>query len=233
VRSNFKINCSKMCIRNDQGLKFEDLDTDVKEKFGEKYQQLFTVHKIRNKYFIEGMKPLNPKDDIDEFYLEAGEPTLPAVEMRERMYNVIRFIQFKNEEGVQDFVLKKNDIIKMGRVKIKIKHIHKKGKVELRAIRQKRRIERLEIEKLNNKKEEVKEGVSLSKYPEGYQNVPLGSDFSHYLPIVGEINYVEAVVPVVPEPIPEPVKPAEVDIEKDKKSSELIDIIPPNAAAKP
>ena len=100
VRSSYKINSSKMCIRNDQGLKFEDLDTDVKEKFSETAQQLFKVHKIRNKYFIEGMEPINPKDDIDDFYLEAGEPTLPAVEMRERMYNVVRFIQFKNEVGL-------------------------------------------------------------------------------------------------------------------------------------
>jgi hypothetical protein len=64
--------------------------------------------------------------------LEAGEPTLPPVEMCERMYNVVRFLQYKNEAGVHDFMLKKNDIIKMGRVKIKVKHIHNQDKVKLR-----------------------------------------------------------------------------------------------------
>ena len=70
------------------------------------------------------MLPINPTDDIDDFYLEAGEPTLPPVDMVERMYNVVRFMQFKNDASSHDFLLKKNDIIKMGRVKIKVKHIH-------------------------------------------------------------------------------------------------------------
>ena len=58
--------------------------------------------------------------------------------------------------------------------------------------------------------EEVKEGEPerKSKYPEGYENIPLGSDVSYYKPIVGEINYVEAVLPPLPvEVVPEPVKP--------------------------
>ena len=113
-----------MCIRNDTTLKFEDLGTDVKGIFGNNHQQLFKIHKIRNRYFVEGMQPVVPTDDIDDFYLEAGEPTLPPVDMVERMYNVVRFMQFKNDAASHDFLLKKNDIIKMGRVKIKVKHIH-------------------------------------------------------------------------------------------------------------
>lgn len=58
--------------------------------------------------------------------------------------------------------------------------------------------------------EEVKEGEPerKSKYPDGYENIPLGSDLSNYKPIVGEINYVEAVLPPPPvEAVPaEPVK---------------------------
>ena len=77
--------------------------------------------------------------------------------------------------------------------------------------------------------EEVKEGEPerKSKYPEGYENIPLGSDVSYYKPIVGEVNYVEAVIPVPVEaaPEPEPVK-----IKMKSKDQELIDIIPPKPA---
>jgi len=58
--------------------------------------------------------------------------------------------------------------------------------------------------------EEVKEGEPerKSKYPDGYEKIPLGSDVSYYKPIVGEINYVEAVLPPLPvEVVPEPEKP--------------------------
>jgi hypothetical protein len=71
--------------------------------------------------------------------LEAGEPTLPPVEMKERMYNVVRFLKLKDENTVQDYLLKKNDIIKMGRVKIKVKQIHIEDKVKLRHLKVERR----------------------------------------------------------------------------------------------
>jgi hypothetical protein len=37
--------------------------------------------------------PTNPSEDIDDFYLEAGEPTLPPHGMKERMYTVVRFLK--------------------------------------------------------------------------------------------------------------------------------------------
>jgi hypothetical protein len=75
------------------------------------------------------------------------------------------------------------------------------------------------------KEEEIKEGEleRKSKYPDGYSNFPLGSDISYYAPIVGEINYVEAVLPPLPvEAVPEPLK----IINNKSKADELIDIIP-------
>lgn len=214
-----------MCIRNLTNLKFEDLNTDVKKKFDNYHQPLFKIHKIRNRYYIEGMLPENPLHDIDDFYLEAGEPTLPPVEMCERMYSVVRFMQFKQDLGSHDFLLKKNDVIKMGRVKVKVKHIHNQNKVKVREQRQKRRLERLELEKI--KGEEVKEGGERrSKYPENYENIPMGSDMSYYHPIVGEVNYVEAVLP--PPPVPPAPVPQKVE-KKPKKDSEPIDVIAPRA----
>lgn len=37
VRSSFKINTSKVCIRNDTSLQFVDMDCDVKEEFGNNF----------------------------------------------------------------------------------------------------------------------------------------------------------------------------------------------------
>lgn len=34
IKSNFKVNSTKMCIRNDQVIRFEDINSVVKEKFG-------------------------------------------------------------------------------------------------------------------------------------------------------------------------------------------------------
>ena len=58
---------------------------------------------MRNKYFIEGVLPQDPSHDIDDFYLEAGEPTLPPVEMKERMFNVVRFLKVSKNMQAQDY----------------------------------------------------------------------------------------------------------------------------------
>lgn len=80
--------------------------------------------------------------------------------------------------------------------------------------------------------EEAKnEGDPKSQYPDGYENVPLGSDMSYYLPIVGEINYVQAVLPQRPEPIAVEVKKSSKlvkQIGNEHQQSNLIDIIPAN-----
>ena len=60
-----------------------------------------------------------------------------------------------------------------------------------------------------------------SKYPENYDNISLGSDMSIYSPIVGEVNYVKAVLPppvVVPEP--KPAKDSKKKADKKLKKNE-------------
>jgi len=52
---------------------------------------------VRNQYFIEGVDPLDVNQDIDEKYLEFGEPTLPPSQMKERMYNVVKYLKFSIE----------------------------------------------------------------------------------------------------------------------------------------
>lgn len=54
---------------------------------------MFTIRKQRNKFFIHGVEPFDINQDIDDCYLESGEPTLPPIQMRERMYNVVRFLK--------------------------------------------------------------------------------------------------------------------------------------------
>jgi hypothetical protein len=64
--------------------------------------------------------------------MEGGEPTLPPIEMRERMYNVVRFLKVQSQMRKQDYQLKKNDVVKMGRVKLKVKAIHINDKIKVR-----------------------------------------------------------------------------------------------------
>ena len=71
--------------------------------------------------------------------MEAGEPTLPPLEMKERMYSVVRFLKRDENAAAEDYLLKKNDIVKMGRVKVKIKHIHSQNWVKVKDRKLKRR----------------------------------------------------------------------------------------------
>jgi hypothetical protein len=80
-----------MVIRNGIDIIFDELGADIKSKYSTDYQELFNIYKLRNKFFIEGVLPIDRSQDIDDKYLEAGEPTLQPIEMRERMYNVVRF----------------------------------------------------------------------------------------------------------------------------------------------
>lgn len=196
AKSDFKIDSSKMFIRNDDIVKCVPIDCDIKKDFGDQFQELFKVHKRRNKYFIKGVLPNDPTQDIDDFYLEAGEPTLPPLEMKERMYSVVRFLKRDENAAAEDYLLKKNDIVKMGRVKVKIKHIHSQNWVKVKDRKLKRRQKRIENQNPGEP----------SKYPVGYLLDAMESVQSNYNPIVGEVNYVQAVLPqpVAPPPLPIP-----------------------------
>jgi hypothetical protein len=67
--------------------------------------------------------------------------------MHERMYNVVRFMN--NGNGLnkrKDYLLKKNEVIKMGRVKLRVSAVYIQEKVKTRERRIKRRKERVEEE---------------------------------------------------------------------------------------
>jgi len=63
--------------------------------------------------------------------------------MQERMYNVVRFSKDMNKSKKCDYHLTKNDVIKMGRVKLKVASIHNKKEDRLIKKRIKRRKERV------------------------------------------------------------------------------------------
>ena len=87
----------------------------------------------------------------------------------------------------------------MGRVKVKVKHIHIQEKAKLKK------------QKLNRRKKRVEKEQGPSKYPEGYINDPMGSIMSNYDPIVGEVNYLQAVLP---QPVVQPPPPLKQEEEK-------------------
>ena len=63
--------------------------------------------------------------DVDNMYGENGEHLVPSSEMNEQMYLVVRSIMHHNQR--QDYVLKKNDVIKLGRVKFKVRAVNLKS----------------------------------------------------------------------------------------------------------
>lgn len=63
------------------------------------------------------------------------------------MYNVIRYLKQNSTKNKQDYLMKKNDIIKIGRVKFKVSQICIKDKIQRREQRVKRRKQRVEAER--------------------------------------------------------------------------------------
>lgn len=47
--------------------------------------------------------------------------------MEERMFNVVKFLIIGNNENSQDYQIKKNDLLKMGRIKFKVKSVVNKS----------------------------------------------------------------------------------------------------------
>jgi len=59
--------------------------------------------------------------EIDSCYKEEGEQSLPPLDMTEHMYLVVRSIFDRGEK--KEYILKKLDVIKLGRVKFRVKEI--------------------------------------------------------------------------------------------------------------
>ena len=205
-QTSYFTKCPKVVIRHNSDIIFDDIGTNIQIKYTTNHQELFNIYKNRNRFFIEGVVPSDLSQDIDEKYLEAGEPTLNPIEMKERMYNVVRYQNIITSKKKLDYLLKKNDIVKMGRVKIKINQIFIKQKVQDRNDRIKRRKERVQAElekklewilQTENKEfayillmpshdEKIDELRKLFikdlKYDENYEILSQGSDKSDYEP---------------------------------------------------
>ena len=122
------------------------------------------------------------------------------------MYNVVRYQNIITTKKKLDYLLKKNDIIKMGRVKIKVAQTFIKQKAQDRNDRIKRRKERV-LAELEKKLEEIVKSESKEyayillmpthddkiselrklfikdiKYEENYEQISEGSDKSDYEP---------------------------------------------------
>lgn len=152
----------KKVIRRGTEIKFEDMTTDIRKAYGLDYQEMFTISKERNRFFVEGVQPLNKNLDVDDNYLEGGEPTLTPYEMRERMYNVVRFMKIQDYRDNPEYLLKKNDVIKIGRVKLRVKVFHSTRKSKFNKKKVERRKQRLANERDNVVR------LYNSKYPENY-----------------------------------------------------------------
>lgn len=72
---------------------------------------------------------------------------LPPKQMEERMFNVVKFLIIGNNENSQDYQIKKNDLLKMGRIKFKVKTIVNKSEKSQRMKQADRRKLRLQEEK--------------------------------------------------------------------------------------
>ena len=131
IKQNFKLNTSKKIIRKDTEIKIVDQNVDVRQTYGAQAQELMYIDKLRNKYFLRGVKPDDPNVDVDDLYFETGEPQLPPIDMKDRMYNVVRFLKEGENMKKQEYILKKNDIIKLGRIKLKVHRVFIQKKDQL------------------------------------------------------------------------------------------------------
>ena len=74
------------------------------------------------------MKPADATIDCDDYYHEeSGQATKKPHEMIERTYHAVRFMLKATDSSriltKSDTTLKKNDVVKLGRIKLKVKSI--------------------------------------------------------------------------------------------------------------
>ena len=86
---------------------------------------------------------------------------------------------------MKDYLLKKHDIIKIGRVKLKVSTTFNKDKVNLKNKKKARR-----KEKAQANLQLAQEGQIVERDVANQIIIDSGSDKSNYEPLVGEVNYV-------------------------------------------
>ena len=126
-------------VRHERDIKLHAPGFDLKAAYEQEAQKLAVIKKVRNHYVVESpdvQRLAEAQDaeqrkeimtrDIDFFYrTESGRPKLPPSEMNEKIYRVVR--NSTNRNVKQECVLKKFDVIKLGRVKFKVKEIQIKS----------------------------------------------------------------------------------------------------------
>lgn len=131
-----KLTTDKPCtlVRVGQTCKVHDVGHDLAKAYQCKYQVLANIKKIRNHYLIEPsdiakIASLSGEErkafmakDVDQQYAETGEQLNEPCDTFEKIYLIVRNITNRNVK--QEYVLKKHDIVKLGRVKFKVKEIH-------------------------------------------------------------------------------------------------------------
>ena len=207
-------NKDKVVLREGLNIHFVDKEDYRKESYSANHQEIFRIEKQGRRFFIEGVQPTDIQKDIDDYYQENGEPMLPPKQMEERMFNVVKFLIVGNNEKSQDYQIKKNDLLKMGRIKFKVKAVVNKAQKSQKLKQADRRKHRLEEEKKvfkkelkervqsgNNGSSLVNDGVApdrlvfKSKYPKDYAKGPEHSIKSIHSPLMGELNFVHAKRP--------------------------------------
>lgn len=91
INNYYKIGSSHTLVRRQDKILFEELDPDLPKRLHKEQQKLLNIYKYRNKFYVEGIVPKNSEVDVDEHYLESGDPIFMPNQMEERMFNVIRF----------------------------------------------------------------------------------------------------------------------------------------------
>lgn len=128
-----------------QTCKVHSPNDDLLKDYGKTCQVLFNVNKVRNHYVIEPAelqkllrmtaeeKKKFMTKDVDQSYAESGEQLNDPIDTFEKIYLIVRNITNRNVK--QQYELKKHDIIKLGRVKLKVKRIYIKEAEEEREMK--------------------------------------------------------------------------------------------------
>ena len=120
-KQKLTVNKSSKFYRRHKQIVSVPLKENAERKLGGQIQELFKILKVRNRYFIEGVKPADIYEDVDEQYDENGDQLRPPQQMKERLMAVVRkYGTFFREDTKREFKIKKNDIVKVGRIKMKV-----------------------------------------------------------------------------------------------------------------
>jgi hypothetical protein len=69
----------KKVLRKGAEILFVDPDEDIRGKYGNDYQELLTIRKVKNKFYVHGAEPFDLNEDVDDCYFDSGEPILPPI----------------------------------------------------------------------------------------------------------------------------------------------------------